>query len=684
MLGLPSYLWRLIPGNPILLRVVETASRRNRDLIVRCSYLGLLIAILVYGLITEAGNTSGGSLTALTATSAKLFQNLSYLQLALVALLAPVFTAGAITQERDSQTYDILLSTPLTNGQIVLGTLLSRVFFVVALLVSGIPVFSITQIFGGVALAAIGMSFFIAATTALLTGALAIAIATLKVGTRRTIFTFYMLIAVYIVGGILLDRLDFFRPTLLDGTTASTSYLTAVHPFLALRTLFNEPGYLPPDVAVLPAALRSWPVGWMLSSPASFFAWGATLLSLALVVPSIMLLRRLAQSTLTPVSWVTSKLRLSRADRGRTPRTVWQNPIAWREAKTKGSAARATVLRWGFTSLSLIAAVVLLVGYARTAELKTYASQSSYDPVERLITIYSGGKAEQFRIPERLAVRVNGVEGSLEQLRGRMMVTDYQFSRDMLVKIDLADTPRLIAPDTVRQLLLGLIVVQAAVILLVVTNTAASTVTREKEDGTLDLLLSTPITSRLYVWGKLRGLVYFALPLVAVPVVTVGLFVLWDCVSAVAGVTGRWAVFPESLLVMPVTLVTLTAFAAITGMYLSLRCRTTVQAVMFSVGIVLGTCGALGACGHGMLGGRGSGELFVVAVAAFSPFTVLMAMVDPYRFGGQVFGQVDMVGPARVILTTFAVIAAAGYCGIVWSIYRAMVKNFDMTIRKTR
>jgi hypothetical protein len=46
-----------------------------------------------------------------------------------------------------SQTYDILLSTPLTNGQIVLGSLLSRLFFVVALLVSGIPIFSITQIF---------------------------------------------------------------------------------------------------------------------------------------------------------------------------------------------------------------------------------------------------------------------------------------------------------------------------------------------------------------------------------------------------------------------------------------------------------------------------------------------------------------------------------------------------------
>src|SRR5208282_5878209 len=98
---------------------------------------------------------------------------------------APVFTAGAITQEKDSQTYDILLSTPLSNGQIVLGSLLSRMFFIIALLISGIPIFATTQIFGGVAINSIVESFMIAAATAFVTGAIAIAIAVLKVGTRR-------------------------------------------------------------------------------------------------------------------------------------------------------------------------------------------------------------------------------------------------------------------------------------------------------------------------------------------------------------------------------------------------------------------------------------------------------------------------------------------------------------------
>src|SRR5205814_6878579 len=174
MLGISDYAWRLVPANPILLRVVEAGGRRRRDLFIRCAYLGLLVFVVITSLISGQENiSSGASLNNLAKMSDRIFRNMSYLQLALVALLAPIFTAGAITQEKDSQTYDILLSTPLTNGQIVLGSLLSRLFFVIALLVSGVPIFAIIRVFGGVANWSIIMSFLIAAATAFVTGAMA-------------------------------------------------------------------------------------------------------------------------------------------------------------------------------------------------------------------------------------------------------------------------------------------------------------------------------------------------------------------------------------------------------------------------------------------------------------------------------------------------------------------------------
>src|SRR5207302_1863804 len=240
-------------------------------------------------------------LSELAKTSAMLFQRLSFLQLALVALLSPIFTAGAITQEKDSHTYDILLATPLTNGQIVLGSLLSRLFFVIALLVSGVPIFSITQVFGGVAIASIVLSFLIAAATACVTGALAMAIAVFKVGTRRTIFSFYLFIVLYLVGIYLLDQLDYFHPFIdpKDPSHRGTGWFTGIHPFLALRAVFNDKTYLPPNLGDLPQGLKVWPLGFYFSNPASFYVSFMFFLSFILVTPSIGFLRRLAQSTNT-------------------------------------------------------------------------------------------------------------------------------------------------------------------------------------------------------------------------------------------------------------------------------------------------------------------------------------------------------------------------------------------------
>src|SRR3954452_1914622 len=234
MLGVADYFNRLLPANPILRRVVETGGKRRRDLFIRCGYLGFLIGVVVFSLLSSGSNSFGGmSLAELAKVSAQLFRPTSYWQLGLVAFLAPIFTAGAITQEKDSQTYDILLATPLSNAQIVLGSLLSRLFFVVALLVSGIPVFSITQIFGGVAISSIGYSFGIAAATAFVTGAIAMAIAVFKVGTRRTIFSFYLFITIYIAGLWMLDSLEYFHehydPATNTTFRTTTSWFTGIH-----------------------------------------------------------------------------------------------------------------------------------------------------------------------------------------------------------------------------------------------------------------------------------------------------------------------------------------------------------------------------------------------------------------------------------------------------------------------
>jgi ABC-type transport system involved in multi-copper enzyme maturation permease subunit len=709
-LGFLDYAWRLIPANPILLRVVESGGKRRRDLFIRCGYLGLLVFLVIFSLMSSGSSTAGTDLSALAKESAAIFQRMSYLQLGLVSLLAPIFTAGAITQEKDSQTYDILLSTPLTNGQIVLGSLLSRLFFVVALLISGIPVFSITQIFGGVAIKSIVQSFGIAAATAFVTGALAMAIAVFKVGTRRTIFSFYLFIVIYLVGGYLLDKIPQLHITLADKSVSTTSWLTGIHPFLALEAIFNDPNYTPPDLLALPPDLRGWPIGTYLSHPAQFYTSFMFLLSFVLVTPSIVLLRRLAQSTTSLKASILKKLRITRGDLTRKPRYVWANPIAWREARTKASAARATTLRYGFMVAGLLGAIVLLWRFATVIQPNNFIDDTSYNPSAGLLTVYSTtGEPRTLRLPPDASVKYGGNPVELEQLRGKFAVvaTEKRLgapagpapgrpgsalaaaagAQTAWATVVVSEIPRLMSDKAVRSFLLGMVIVEFAVILLIVTNAAASTVTREKEDGTLDILLTSPITSRYYIWGKLRGLVSFVLPLIMVPVASVLLFIVYDFWRRMTfwdDPNFKWIVLPEALVLMPAMLVIVTAFAAIVGMQMSLRCRTTVMAVMSSVGVVVGVCAALGWCGYTVLAGSGN-ELGVV-IGSFSPFTILTVLIDPYEFAGGVFnpnpGQMDTSAGARFLMCAFTVVAVGAYTAVVWSMYRSMVKNFDMTIRR--
>jgi hypothetical protein len=562
---------------------------------------------------------------------------------------------------------------------------MSRLFFVIALLISGIPIFSVTQIFGGVAIRNIATSFLIAAATAFVTGALAMAIATFKVGTRRTIFSFYLFIVIYLVGLWLLDKLSYFHIAGPKG--AHVSWFTGIHPFLALRVILGDETYVPPDRALLPAHLNFWPLSWYFTSPASFYIGFMFFLSFVLVMPSIALLRRMAQTTMSFRAWLLQKIRVTSGDRTKKPRFVWHNPIAWREAKTKASAARASIMRYGFIAAGLLGASFLVVMFATpTAQPAKYIERGSFNA--EFNTLFIHGEGQTYGITPETRVTLDGKDVAQDVLRGRYEVRNSEpgvgrRGTRILKSLDLGTIQRRVSADTVRQYLLGAVFLEFAVILLIVTNAAASTVTREKEDGSLDLLLSTPITSRYYIWGKLRGLVSFVLPLVAVPVASVLLFILYDIVRLAGSddMQFRWIVFPEALLVMPATLIIVAAFASILGMQMSLRCRTTVRAVMSSVGIVGGVCAVMLGCGKAFLGMRDQAGLIF---ASFSPFNVLALLISPYEFGGRAFesgSNADII-TGRAIIFVCSFIAAGAYAAVVWAMYKSMVKNFDMTIRR--
>jgi ABC-type transport system involved in multi-copper enzyme maturation permease subunit len=350
-----------------------------------------------------------------------------------------------------------------------------------------------------------------------------------------------------------------------------------------------------------------------------------TFASLALVVPSAIVLRRIAQRSEVGLwSFLGNILRRGKEARGRKSRTVWANPVAWREAATRAGFSGRGLTRWLTIIIGLAGAVTVVVFYHRWLNDSDTAVSS-------------------------------------------------------------------MALQNTRLLLLGLIIVEFSVSLLVATNTSAAAVTKERESQTLDLLLVTPITSRYYIWGKLRGLVSFMLPFAAVPTVTILLVVLYDAFMMLAGRgQEKWVVWPETLLTMPLLLTVMLAWSCMLGLQLSLKWSRTIVAVMASVGVLAGICSVLGVCGF-----TAAAHFNAIGpvIASFSPFTAICMLIDPEQYARSAFtGPNGMFSPdnstgaemwvGRVLIVVSIVVASGTYCAIIWGMYRSMVKNFDMIIRR--
>jgi ABC-type transport system involved in multi-copper enzyme maturation permease subunit len=78
------------------------------------------------------------------------FSTFMIVQLLVVLLLTPAYTAGVIAEEKDRKRVEFLLSTDLKNREIVLGKLAACLANLTLLILTGLPILSLTQLLGGV------------------------------------------------------------------------------------------------------------------------------------------------------------------------------------------------------------------------------------------------------------------------------------------------------------------------------------------------------------------------------------------------------------------------------------------------------------------------------------------------------------------------------------------------------
>jgi ABC-type transport system involved in multi-copper enzyme maturation permease subunit len=167
----------------IMTKELRSRMRGRRAFIVLTLYLAVL-ALITYGVYVVAApmarDTAGqfgfgsSQANASRLIGQSIFSVMSIFQVILVSMMAPAFTAGQISLEREKQTLDLLIATPMRPGAIVIGKLFTALAFVVLLIVAAIPITAIVLMYGGASVGDIVRQQVVLLTVAIGFGAIGI------------------------------------------------------------------------------------------------------------------------------------------------------------------------------------------------------------------------------------------------------------------------------------------------------------------------------------------------------------------------------------------------------------------------------------------------------------------------------------------------------------------------------
>ena len=125
----------------------------------------------------------------------EVFGALILIETLLVVFLAPAFTAGSISLEREKQTLDMLTATPISSLAIVIGKLLSALAYVFLLIAASIPLTALVFVFGGVGPDDVIRAYAVLIVSAIGLGSLGLFISAIMQRTQgATVVTFFMVL----------------------------------------------------------------------------------------------------------------------------------------------------------------------------------------------------------------------------------------------------------------------------------------------------------------------------------------------------------------------------------------------------------------------------------------------------------------------------------------------------------
>lgn len=318
---------------PIFSREALTAPRQIQHFAARAGYVAALFVLMyTLGQVTF-GWQQERHLGDLARFGAICFQVFSLLQLTLVVFFSLLFAAGNIAQEKDRKTLILLLMTDLRNRELVLGKLTASLLIVGVLLAVSLPAFALTSLLGGVEIQQIGWSLAVTAAAALAAGSWGTLIAFWREKTFQTL-------AYSVLGLVLFVGLVEALRAAIGPQTIAGQWLTLANPLRGLLLVID------------PLATMSQSTG-VASHPLSYVL---AMLVLSAALSAFTIARLRVWNPSDQRSQPTAPEGVSDARRKAYTRTVWHNPVIWREICTSAYGRKVFVIKLAYLVAFLAAA----------------------------------------------------------------------------------------------------------------------------------------------------------------------------------------------------------------------------------------------------------------------------------------------------------------------------------------
>jgi ABC-type transport system involved in multi-copper enzyme maturation permease subunit len=290
------------------------------------------------------GVSRPGTLQALARTGESFFYALAGIQLTMVLLVAPAATAGAICHDRARGILAQMATTDLSDAEIVLGKLFSRLAPILALLGCALPVVSLAALLGGIDGGALVGLFAVSAAVAVLGCSLALSISVEVVKTDEVVMAVMALVTCWLLSLPLWGGM-----ARAYGLPPPPEWFYATNPFVLVYAPYTWPGHFGLlAVAIFVAAALAISAGLLAATIARLRRF---------VLPAEVGRRKRRFRVPTPgLATIRAGLAAVRRWRERLPGpSLDGNPVLWREWHRSRPSRMARIL-WGLYWIGAILA----------------------------------------------------------------------------------------------------------------------------------------------------------------------------------------------------------------------------------------------------------------------------------------------------------------------------------------